>query len=170
MLLIGNYFKFEIPYFKRYLLLFELILSINGYVFRIIVFYFLFYVVFKHSTVTHGINIIIICSLIFIITASYLKVSNPWHGSTLCFPLGIIINYYYKTIIEIMRMKYIQNIIVAVMMLGLSITSSFFLSEGSFIGNVVGRNLASLSLCIIVILMVSRLFRKFNSCRLAVAG
>lgn len=53
-----------------------------------------------------------------------------------------------------MRMKYIQNIIVAVMMLGLSITSSFFLSEGSFIGNVVGRNLASLSLCIIVILIL----------------
>lgn len=122
--------------------------------FEIIVYYLLFYIVFNCSKVTYGISIIIICCLIFIVTAFYLKVSNPWYGSTLCFPLGMIMNYYYKTVIVFMRRKYIQNIMVAVMMLGLSITSFFFLAEGHFIDNVVGINLALLSFCIIVILIL----------------
>lgn len=66
----------------------------NWYVWEILLLYFLFYICFQLNQ-RYAALLLTVASLMIILTAYTLHFSNPWYGSTLCFPLGIF--FYYIT-------------------------------------------------------------------------
>ena len=122
------------------------------YITELIVLYVIFYLGYKLAK-GYGWIVVLICSVIIVLCAFYAGLDNPWYGSTLCFPLGII---YHDRREWTMGLKAgsrwvtagILFVVMAVSMLG------FFVYEDTFFGNVVARNIASVSFCVIVILVL----------------
>ena len=122
------------------------------YITELIVLYLVFYIGYRLAK-NNGWIVVLLMSVVIVIGAFYVGVDNPWYGSTLCFPLGII---YFEHKEWTNGLKAATRwgavgglfVIMAVSMLG------FFVYENTFFGNVIARNVASVSFCMIVILML----------------
>lgn len=130
--------------------------SVNWYVWEISALYLVFFILFRYFQKNRAIIILSSLSVIFVVAAFFMDIANPWYGSTLCFPLGILLKHYEKAFTGLLNNKYFRNIVVAALVLSVSIASFFILGDKSFIGNVIGRNAASLSFCILVTLVLFR--------------
>ena len=119
-------------------------------------FYAIYY--FVNKIMPKRVNLIIGCiSFIFICMAfAGEKLDNHWYGSTLCFVLGLI---YYKHEEKIQRLikKWFWGLAVGLVSL-LVIAVGIFgvLGNDSIIGNPLARNLASLSFCMMILIILSR--------------
>ena len=93
-------------------------------------------------------GILVAISLMFIAAGFITKIENPWYGSTLCFPVGILF-YQCRKIISLFLKKYWFKSILTGTALVIVFTLTFFImGNESIIGNPVSRNLAAIFFCI----------------------
>lgn len=107
-----------------------------------------------------------VLSVAFVVFAFVVGIDNPWYGSSLCFALGL---YYYRfeksrfnedadwtKVIECQDDKNKYYMIFAGLMVILAISVAFFLygANESILGNPVARNTASVTFCIMVIMLL----------------
>lgn len=143
--------------------LWDFIIGQNWYVWEQLFFYMLYWLAYKFVPKHIEITVSLI-SVAFIWIAFVNGMDNPWYGSTLCFALGL---YYYKyesgklgegNIIEhIFHNRggiYCVFLVALFLVLITSVAGFVFLGNSSVLGNPVARNVASVSFCMIVILLL----------------
>lgn len=124
----------------------------NWYVWELLLLYVLFYICFKLNE-KYALLLLTMASLMIILAAYELHLSNPWYGSTMCFPLGIL--YYYISQGKLKNLFPGRFFFLYFFTLVIS-TGTFFYGGNTFLANVLGRNIASLSFCIIIILFLDK--------------
>lgn len=148
----------------------EFLGSLNWYVWEQLFFYVLFWLV-NRLMPRYVELIIIVCSVVFVGIAFVLGIDNPWYGSTLCFALGLCYYKMEKKKCELKRIKWWIVLLGAGVCLGTSMLAFFVLGNDSVVGNPIARNIASVSFCIIILLLlekiqignkVSQFFGKFS--------
>lgn len=138
----------------------QFIQNTNWYVWEQLALYVVFWVVYRVMPRRTN-EVMTVLSVIYIGIAFLIRMDNPWYGSTLCFVLGL---YYYRfeeraarLIADHFRMLFAGCVVV----LGLSMFIFFAWSNVSIAGvmvihNPVARNMASMSFCAIVIMLLSK--------------
>lgn len=124
-------------------------LNTNWYIWEIIFLYIVFYVCSRF--VKQMTNLILCISIVFIFTAYFIGLDNPWYGSTLCFVFGM---WYYenqKWVEKKVVDHYITILLLGLLITGGSILSFILLGNGSIFGNPIARNIASTAfVCVII--------------------
>lgn len=128
--------------------------SINWYVWEIIGCYVAFYVSYKVFDEKRATVLIWLLSLLFIVLCYIIGASNPWYGSTLCFPLGLSVAKNKELFWSWAKKFWGLKSFLLVIVLGISIVTFFVLPERSVIGAIVSRNIASLSFVLLVTLLL----------------
>jgi peptidoglycan/LPS O-acetylase OafA/YrhL len=91
-------------------------------------------------------NTVILCvSIAFVTVIFYTGCAERWYASTLCFPLGLILNKNFERLYSFYSSKKILSILIVFMGLLLSLVS-LKLPQDSFIGMVILRNLFCISI------------------------
>lgn len=141
----------------------EVFEGINWYVWEIVALYVVFYICAKAGDIRKTHWWILFITLIFIPLAFVLGIDNPWYGSTLCFWLGIVYflkqNRFRKMFVE--RHMVLCLFVGSIIVMG-AIVLFFVLGDSRFLGNVVGRNLASFFFVVCVIILLYRF--KIGNC------
>jgi peptidoglycan/LPS O-acetylase OafA/YrhL len=109
-------------------------IDVNWYIYEITVFYILFFILFRRFSKRSAILIMTGISVIFIFIAYIIKMDNPWYGSTLCFPLGLLIKFKEEAIYTYLKLHYKRNIVLLGFLLLISIAFYFLLNNNSFLG------------------------------------
>lgn len=126
---------------------------VNWFIWELLALYVLTYVCAKIGALRKTHFFIFIASAIFVIIAFIMGLDNPWYGSTFCFWLGIIYYEFRKDFFSrLIDKKVVIHTIVVGVIFALSVAGFMFLGDASFIGNVLGRNLASTSLVLILMM------------------
>lgn len=130
----------------------------NWYVWECIALYIIFYVSYKYCAKYAEQMIWAIC-IGFIIVAFFLKIDNPWYGSTLCFPLGMLY-YRHEDKVTLIFKENIKRgaraFLILVGIVCIAIFAFFVLGEESFIGNLIARNVASVCFCMAAIVALTQ--------------
>ena len=130
--------------------------SINWYIWEILWFYLVFYLVCKFDSKKVFLWVTVI-SVVFIFTCYCMRVSNTWYGSTLCFPLGILMADKKEFLMKWVKKKRKVKFFVLLTILTVSIWGFFYLPETSFTCLVISRNLASISFVLFILLIIYRI-------------
>lgn len=147
----------------RYLLLSKFMQTTNWFVFEIFLFYILFWVFYKFFAMKIA-NILLCAVVIFLIFAGfYFKIDNPWYGSSLCFPLGILYAQRERKWNEILLKHYFIKNVVLLSGCGICIIAFFILGNSSMIGNPIARNLAAVSFCMWVLSILQKVRIEYRS-------
>lgn len=125
------------------------------YIIELLGFYTIFFVSYKLLG-NKGWIAISIFSGIFIVVAFLCGLTNPWYGSTLCFPLGMAYYKFQKNTKTLSLGKRLFFIVLSGIILIISI-AGFFLKDGTFFGNVICRSLASVSFCVALLLILEKI-------------
>lgn len=130
--------------------------SINWYVWEIFGCYILFYLAYKFAEKKTAFKIVVIICSLFICISYVTGLSNPWYGSTLCFPLGLWAMQNKEKFLEWSTVRWMRKAIVLGIILGISIILFFILPGRSIIGAIVSRNIASLSFCCLAVILLRK--------------
>lgn len=149
-------FDFSIISLIKCLLLYNFPQKINWYVTEILVLYLLFYFLYRNMQPKHGNIILITACILFIIFANIIDMENPWYGSTLCFPLGVLFAQNESKVIDILKQKYILITISSLLLTMFGTFLFFFFNTYSFLSDVIGRNVASTSFCILTLTLLMK--------------
>jgi peptidoglycan/LPS O-acetylase OafA/YrhL len=126
--------------------------STNWYVFEIIGLYILFFILFRWLPIKKALIILTVLIGVFIMVAFYLKIENPWYGSTLTFPLGILYAVNQQKIQSILERRLPFYIIALVMLLGVSIVTFYLLGDNNLLGNAIARNAAAIFFTLLLLI------------------
>lgn len=126
--------------------------SARWYVTELLLLYLIFYFAFK-CLGAKGWIAVTIASAVIVLLAFLLGLSNPWYGSTMCFPLGM---FYYNHKEYSIGLRPVKRSLIILLFLALTAASilGFFVYEDSFMGNVVCRTLASVLFCSALLLLL----------------
>lgn len=123
------------------------------YVWELILLYLVFYLSAKSKWVFE-INFAI--EILMIIMFYFIGLDNPWYGSTVCFSLGIAYCIYKDRIKNISSVLRRIGGVILTIILGLSMVG-FFMFPNQIVGILFCRNIASVSFCMIIILILEKL-------------
>lgn len=137
----------------KYFFLWEFSTKLNWYVTELLFLYIVFRLLYRKLSIWISNIVIWVLCLCFILICFWAGTENTWYGSTLCFPMGLVFAQYEQGILLVMKKKHSLIFILCffIMCIGIGL---FFVNGCSFMANVVGRNLASLSFCILVIAVI----------------
>lgn len=128
----------------------------NWYVWEQLAMYTAFYICARFMDIKKSHVILFVLSFIFVCVAFAVKLERPWYGSTFCFWLGI---FYFIKKDEVRELLVLKRWILNIFILGLFMIVGmglFFIKEDWIAGDLVGRNIASLSFVIVVIICLYR--------------
>jgi len=124
------------------------------YVYELIILYILFYIsysLFKKNQLA----IVFLVSMALAFLFWLFKFDNPWYGSTLCFPLGMAYYKIKKKTGDITNLKRIILVMGLFFITGVTILG-FFLWDELFVGVFLCRNIASVSFCFAILLILEK--------------
>lgn len=128
----------------------------NWYVWEMLAMYIAFYLCARLMDMRKGHIILFVLSLIFVCAAYALNLDRPWYGSTFCFWLGIFYFINQEKFKEVLVSKHwILNVMILSICMIISM-GLFFVKEDWMGGALLGRNIASVSFVIIVIICLYR--------------
>lgn len=128
---------------------------LNWYVFEQLVLYVVFFILYK-ITPKWSKFIIFVLSLFFIMVAYYAGWYEPIYGSVLCFSMGLYLYRYKNMIYAVIEKHYIAALLGTGIVLLCSVAGFVVLGTESVIGNPVCRNLAAMSFCALIIVILNR--------------
>lgn len=142
----------EALYYKTLSIIFVIEGSARWYITELLVLYLVFYFAYRIYGSKGWIAVMIISAMLILIAFS-LRLSNPWYGSTMCFPLGMIYYNYQKRSIAL---NIVKRLVITSSLLFFSALSiiGFFVYEDSFFGNVICRTTASVFFCSALLLLL----------------
>lgn len=127
----------------------------NWYVWELVGLYILFWICVRFDILKKHYLLILLVSLAFICVAHMCEIGKTWYGSTLCFWQGLILfEEQDKFKQKFVNKNPFLNMVILGLLTCLSIALFFFLDEGSIIGDIVARNIASLSFALMVIILL----------------
>lgn len=129
--------------------------SINWYVWEQMAFYAVFWGLYKICPDKTNI-LLVVLSVVFVGSAYVAGVENPCYGSTLCFSLGLLYYKYERKATQVIKKQFVLFIIICTVTLVLSMATFFILGDRSILGNPVARNIASVSFCVGVLMLLSK--------------
>lgn len=134
----------------------------NWYVWEMAGMYIAFYICARLTDLKKSHIILLLLTLAFVFTAYAVKLDRPWYGSSFCFWLGIFYFVKRDSFREVLVLKHggVLNIVIFGLLMIISM-GLFFIKEDWIIGDLVGRNIASVSFTVIVIICLHR-FRLGN--------
>lgn len=138
----------------KYITFYNFPTTLNWYVTEILVLYILFFVLYRILKIKYANLLLLTACTIFAIFANVVELANPWYGSTFCFPLGILYAQYEERILNFIKRHYISTILSSSLLTVLGIVIFFFLADFSFVSNVIGRSIASIFFCILVVALL----------------
>lgn len=143
----------------RYLLFSQFYQRTNWYVFEILLFYFLFWVLYKFLSIRCANILLFVFTILLIAYCFYCHVGNPWYGSSLCFSLGIFYAQREKKWNQMLLRHYWVKDIFFICICIIGIVFFYVFGNDSVIGNPIARNLsaAAFSLWVLSILQKVRL-------------
>ena len=134
----------------------QFLLVMNWYIWEQLFFYLVYWL--AHKVIPKHVEIAVGASSVLLIIIAYVSgMDNPWYGSSLCFLLGLCYYKLEKKNIKLTCTGYCALFVFLAFILIISITAFFVLGNNSILGNPVARNIASLSFCVIVIMLLYRL-------------
>lgn len=129
----------------------------NWYVWEMLVMYIAFYLCARLMDLKKSHIILFLLSLIFVCIGYAVKINRPWYGSTFCFWLGIFYFLKRERFREVLVLKHcILSLVICGLLMIFSI-GLFLINEDWIVGDLLGRNIASISFVMIVILCLYRL-------------
>lgn len=135
--------------------------GLNWYVWEQLLFYLIFWIAYKVAP--RYLEIIVgAVSVVFIGAAYIYGMENPWYGSSLCFVLGLCLYKLKKRKVEYGRVGYCILTGGLAVALIVSMGAFFLLGNDSVLGNPIARNVASVSFCMVTVLLLHKL-RVVNS-------
>lgn len=161
-ILIKNYFLHT---FLEYILLSDFWSKTNWYVFEIAIFYVVFYCLYKFLPKRRANILLVVMTIIFIFVAFFLKIDNPWYGSSICFPFGILYEQCAELLNKWMKKYYWLKATATLFICGLTIVLFFFLGNDSIIGNPIARNIAALSFSIWLLFLLDKVKIDYSICK-----
>ncbi len=150
--------QFPFLIIAQYVLCAEFFSRTNWYVFEILIFYIVFYLScrFLRGGVKTAAIVIMAGACIFVVAAFYCRIDNPWYGSTLCFPLGMMYAQHEEEWNQYLRKKYWFKNAALVFICMVCIILFFVLGNRSLVGNPAARNMASVSFSIWVLSVIQK--------------
>ncbi len=136
--------------------------GLNWYVWEQLFFYLIFWI--GHKIAPRYTEIIVWVVSVMLTVGAYLQgIDNPWYGSSFCFWLGLCIYKIQKRKIKCGHVG-VYCILTGVLAITLviSMAAFFLLGNNSVLGNPIARNVASVSFCIITVLLLCKI-RVVNS-------
>ena len=129
----------------------------NWFIPEILVFYVLFFILFRLFNSKIANVVLWIITIGFIIFAFIRRdiFSNPWYGSSLCFPLGITYALYEDKMQEFINNKSIHKLFIMAFIIVVCTVMFFVLGNDNVVGNLVARNIASMSFCFVALIVAS---------------
>ena len=94
---------------------------------------------------------------VFIIVAYALKIDNPWYGSSMCFPLGILYAQKHDQLDNFINKKYWTKNLALLSLCGMNIVLFFVLGNDSLVGNPMARNVASCMFSLWIISLIQKI-------------
>ena len=140
----------------RYILLGEFIQKTNWFVFEILFFYILFWFLYKFFSVKTADILLCMATILLIIFGFYFQIANPWYGSSLCFPLGILYAQQERKWDAVLLKHYFMKNFVLIIGCGICIILFFILGNDSVVGNPIARNLAAVFFCLWVLSVLQK--------------
>lgn len=138
--------------------------ALNWYVWEQLFFYLIFWIAYKIAP--RYMEIIVGVASVVLIGVAYMQgMDNPWYGSSLCFVLGLC---FYKFRNKKIKCGFVGYCILTgglAIVLVVSMAAFFLLGNDSVLGNPIARNVASVSFCMITVLLLNK-FRMINSASL----
>lgn len=128
----------------------------NWFVWELLLCYLIFYFAYKHFSIMYAVYLNIIFAFVFILICYFTRMTDPWYGSTLCFPMGIIVGINYDKIIYWMRKRIFYKAIYFTFLLAITSVLFILLPEGKFVTVVVTRNIASITFVLLVLLLLQK--------------
>lgn len=129
--------------------------SVNWFIWELLALYVITYICVKIAPLKKTHFIVLICSFIFVGAAFVVRLDNPWYGSTFCFWLGLVYYEYRDTLLKKwIEEKVILHTLIVFIIFGLSVAAFIKLGDDSILGNVIGRNIASTSFVMILMLVL----------------
>ena len=123
-----------------------LIRQINWYIYELLLFYILFYFVYKYLR-KYRITVITMVTLIFITYAYYSGMIEAYYASALAFPAGLLFYEHFESISNFLSSVWGKVFVILITVVGLS---SLLLDSDSLIGMVYLRNIICIAgLCIL---------------------
>lgn len=132
----------------------QVICSINWFVWEIMLYYILFYFLFKRLKVSSAQMLIFLITIILIIACYIFKMDNPWYGSNLCFPLGIFVANNKESFDSWSIKRGIIKIGALTFFLTISIFMFYIFPDRSITGSILGRNLAAVCFTLLIVLIL----------------
>ena len=129
----------------------------NWFIPEVLVFYVLFFILFRLFNSRVANVVLWIITIGFIIFAFIRRdiFSNPWYGSSLCFPLGITYAMNEDKMQKFLQDKAIRNSLILLLVIFACTAMYFVLGNDSAIGNLLARNTASISFCFVALITIS---------------
>lgn len=138
----------------KYTLGIKLIDNVMWFIYSIVIFYLIFYISFKFTTIKRGIIIFLIGTFIYLILGIVLDLGTTITNIAFSFAGGIFVAAYKENFIRFLNKKYVFKIIVIIAILGITriisiISSNIFIRE--FI-----LNISTLSYAILLVSLSKR--------------
>lgn len=130
---------------------------LNWYVVEQAVFYLLFYLLYRYLPWKWANVLLFLTSAAFILIAYVCGLSNPWYGSTLCFPLGVLYAQFRPQARPVLEKAYLPCLVSSTIVLGVSLLLFMLLPEGTFLANVIARTIASCSFSFWTLLLLMKI-------------
>lgn len=127
----------------------------NWYVWELVGLYILFWICVRFDILKKNYLLILAVSLVFVCVAYVCEIGKTWYGSTLCFWQGLMLFEAQEKFKRYFVSKHpFLNIVVLGVLTCVSIALFYFLDEGSIVGNVIARNVASISFSYMIIIIL----------------
>lgn len=149
----------------QYMFLWKVPEQINWYVTECLGLYFIFYILYRKLNIKAANIVLSLVCVSAVVIMWVIGMDNPWYGNTLCFPLGVLLAQYNTMIYSEIKKRYILILFGSFVSMCIGIFMFFVLDDYSFIANVMGRSIASVSFCImaVTVLLKVKLGNKVTS-------
>lgn len=127
----------------------------NWYVWEQLAFYVVFCILYL-TVPRYAKFLLAILSVFFVGAAFAAGMENPYYGSTLCFAMGIYYFQYEDSVTRVFKRYFYRLFMLFAVILTAALGAFFVLGNDSVIGNPLARNMASVSFCILVIMLLGR--------------
>ena len=130
--------------------------TLNWYVYEQLALYVLFGLSNKLMTRYRDFCVVFVL-ILFVIVAFIGKLDNPVYGSTLCFALGVFLYDYEGKVMKYRRKHLGFCVFTCISVCLISIGTYTILGDNSVIGNLVARNIAAMSFCLLIVTLLERI-------------
>lgn len=126
----------------------------NWFIYAILVLYILYYFIFKYVEPFLGYKILFVFLLFINIGLYFSPLDRIYYGGNFCFGLGVVFSLYYEVMVQKIRKHILFYSTISLFMLGVGTLLFLKYGRGSFWGDWIGRNVATIAIVVLLLLFL----------------